>query len=76
MSHGSVWRGGNLKLADKEGKILAVYANKSDGWGAKDGILTIVMPGLQMELVDQIVVSGMAVSEKLRRQRRRNAANS
>lgn len=76
MSHGSMWRGGNLKLADAGGQILAQYANKSDGWGSKDGTLTILMPGLSRELVDQIVVSCMAVSEKLRKQRKRSAANS
>ena len=50
--------------------------DKIHGWGPKDGTLTIVMPGLSRELVDQIVVSAMALSEKLRKQRKRNAANN
>lgn len=70
MSHGSMWRGGNLKLEDSKGQILALYANNSDGYGSTDGVLSIVMLGLSRELVDQIVISMMAVSEKLRRQRK------
>ncbi|KAF2262356.1 hypothetical protein CC78DRAFT_534845 [Lojkania enalia] len=65
LSHGSKF-GGNLKLEDSNGQVLALFAH-SCGM-RKDGTLTIVVFRLQQSFLDQVIVSFMAVEEKQRRQ--------
>lgn len=72
-SHGSKMIGGNLKLEDSNGQVLALFARSSST--RKGGTLTIVMSGLQQQFLDQIFVSFMAIEEKQRRTRA-NAAGA
>ncbi|KAF2708381.1 hypothetical protein K504DRAFT_468726 [Pleomassaria siparia CBS 279.74] len=64
---------GSLKLEDSEKNVLAVF-KRSSGSRTKDGTLEIKVSGLEQEFTDQIFVSYLAVSEKLRRQRQAAAA--
>ena len=66
--HGaSKWSCGSLKLVDDSGRIYAVYADKTYKALTKQGRITIEVPGLSDNLIEQIVCSGLALAERERR---------
>jgi hypothetical protein len=72
LSHGTKL-GGNLKLEDAKGTVLALFARKSS-LSSKDGIVTLTVSNISQQLMDQIFVTFMAVEELMRRQRQAAAA--
>ena len=66
--HGaSSWSGASLKLVDSNGRIYAVYADVTHKALTKQGRLSIEVPELSDNMIEQIVCSGIALAEKERR---------
>lgn len=70
----SMMSSGNLKLADGDGKVHATFMSVEHKSVSKIGRLSIVVPGLEEKLVEQIVVSCMVLHEKQRREGGSSAA--
>lgn len=72
----SRWSDASLKLVDGGGRIYAVYADTTYKAMTKQGRLSIEVPGLSDNMIEQIVCSGIALAEKERRTRAGAAASS
>jgi len=64
----SVFSSGNLKFVDGDGRVYAVFMSVEHKAIKKVGRLSIVVPGLDERLLEQIVVSCMVLYEKERRE--------
>lgn len=60
----SMMSSGNMKLADGDGKVYATFMSVEHKSVSKVGRLSIVVPGLDAKLVEQMVVSCMVLHEK------------
>jgi hypothetical protein len=70
----SRWSSGSMKLVDGNGRIWATFVDVSHRSIDKQGRISIEAPELNPVVIEQVVCSLVALSEKLRRQRNNSAA--